>query len=97
VEQIQWLNGFATGGLEPDLYVLLDLPVEESLRRLNSRGQPTDRFEKEHRPFHERVRASYLSQAKANARKWLVLSAEKTPEDLLKLLLADLKGRQWLL
>lgn len=71
---VKWLRH---GRLEPDLYVLLDLPVEESLRRLNSRGQPTDRFEKEHRPFHERVRASYLSQARANANQWLVLSAEK--------------------
>src|ERR1044072_576738 len=38
-EEIAWLNAFSTAGLQPDLYVLLDLTVEESLKRMNRRGE----------------------------------------------------------
>ena len=58
---IEWLNKFSTGGLEPDMYVLLDLSVEESLKRMQMRGQEADRFEREEQEFHERVREAYLS------------------------------------
>lgn len=95
-EEIHWLNKFSTANLEPDLYVLLDLPVEESLRRLNTRGQPADRFEQENRAFHERVRESYLRLAKANPKGWCVLSALEKPEKLLQDLMKALKEKKWL-
>lgn len=94
------LNQFATGGLKPDLYVLLDLSVEESLRRMKRReaatGQTQDRFEQEKQDFHERVRQAYLKIAKAEGEKWLVLSADQSPEDLLKSLMNEVRKRQWL-
>lgn len=95
-EEIGWLNRFSTAGLEPDLYVLLDLPVEESLRRLNTRGTDADRFEREHRDFHERVRGAYLRQAAAQSPRWLKLDALETPEKLLHELMRELGARRWL-
>lgn len=95
-DEIHWLNKFSTRGLEPDLYVLLDLPVDESLKRLGSRAQDPDRFERENREFHERVRSAYLSMAKRGGDKWFVLSALETPEKLQSHLLNELKKRKWL-
>lgn len=95
-EEIDWLNHFSTGGLEPDLYVLLDLSVEESLRRLRGRGQEADRFEREQSAFHESVRQAYLTMARARPEQWLVLSASEKPERLGAELLKHLKERRWL-
>lgn len=92
-EQIEWLNDFSTGSLQPELTVLLDLTVEESQRRLQKRYSENDgsldRFESEATTFHERVRASYLKQSKApeNIESWKVLDSSKPPEELLKELL----------
>jgi dTMP kinase len=85
---IEWLNDFATDKCSPDLWVLLDLDVPTALSRMQ--GRELDRFEREAQDFHERVRQSYLSQAKKSAKSWLVLSASDKPEILLEKLLARL-------
>lgn len=95
-EDIAWLNQFSTGGLKPDLYVLVDLPVEESLRRLGHRGQETDRFEREAKDFHERVRATFLRLAKEDPENWFVLSGLDSPTQLVENLLTELRRRKWL-
>lgn len=94
--EIDKLNRFATAGLEPDLNVLLDLSVEESLRRMSGRAQEADRFEREEKPFHQRVREAYLQLAKANPGNWLVLSSTDTSAVLLGKLLQEFRGRKWL-
>ncbi len=95
-DELHWLNKFSTKNLEPDLYVLLDLPVEESLKRLGTRDQFPDRFERENRAFHERVRTAYLTMAKGGGAKWMVLSALDSPEKMQHNLLTELKKRKWL-
>jgi dTMP kinase len=69
LELIQATNNFATGGLKPDLIVLLDLPVEHRL----SRKTPRDRFEQEETAFHQRVRNGYLEMAKEDPKRWLLI------------------------
>ncbi|MCB0384873.1 MAG: dTMP kinase [Bdellovibrionales bacterium] len=97
---IAYLNNYATDGLLPDLVVLVDLPVEESLARMAKReektGQEKDRFEREERAFHEGVRASYLQQAEEDSSRWLVLDGSLKPEELLSRLLKELETRGWL-
>ncbi len=94
------LNDFATAQLYPDLTVLLDLSAEESVSRRAKReretNQDADRFEREKLEFHQRVRQSYLKQAKDNPERWLVLDATQMPEDLFKKLLISLKEKKWL-
>lgn len=84
-------------GCEPDLWILLDLPVELSLKRLSSsrKGQ-RDRFELEEKAFHQRLRDYYLQLAKKDPSHWLVLSAEKLPEELLKDILSVFRKKKWL-
>lgn len=93
-EPIDWLNRFAIAECEPDLWVLLDLDVETAMARM--KGRELDRFEREHQDFHERVRASYLEQARQQPDKWLVLSAQLAPNDLLKQLMNRVKEEGWL-
>ncbi len=73
---IAQLNQIATGGLLPDLTVLLDLPVEAGLRRAGG----NDRFESEDVEFHERVRKGYLALAEHDAERWLVVDATQAPD-----------------
>ncbi len=52
------VNAFATGGLAPDLTLLLSLPLDEAMARMLARGS-ADRMEREADAFHRRVRAAF--------------------------------------
>jgi len=79
VGEVAGLNRWATGGLEPDLTILLDLPPQDGLGR---RSVSADRLEAEPADFHERVREGFLAQAQANPGKYLVLDATQAPAEL---------------
>ena len=80
---------------QPDLWILLDLPVEITLKRLFvTKKDNRDRMEMENRSFHEKVRDYYLKLAKKNPDKWLILSGEKAPSLLLEELIAHLKSKK---
>ena len=76
---IDRLNAAATKGACPDLTVLLDLPVAEGLARTGAAGQ-ADRFGREDRAFHERVRQGYRSLAAQEPERWLVVDATQPPD-----------------
>ncbi|MEW6034640.1 MAG: dTMP kinase [Chloroflexota bacterium] len=67
------VNNLATGGLQPDVTVLLDIPPEQGLARKASAA--ADRFQGEDTAFHQRVREGYLAMAAAETQRWLVLDA----------------------
>ena len=75
LDLVQELNQAATGGLTPDLTVLLDLPVEVALGRKDS--LKADTFEAAPSDFHVRVRNGYLAQAALDQSRWLVLDARQ--------------------
>lgn len=89
LDLVRRLNEFATGGLVPDLTVLLDLPVAEGRRR--TRGDD-DAFQREEDAFHERVRQGYLALAKAEPSRWLVLDATRLPHELAQEIAARVEG-----
>ena len=99
-EAITWLNKFSTTNLAIDLVVLMDLPVEESLRRRENRsvkcGVEQDRFELENQNFHQNVRNHYLKQFSTAQQGWLKLNAMKSPEELLEELIRYLQKNNWL-
>jgi len=66
----------ATGGLVPDLTILLDLDPEEGLRR----GGRSDRLEKESLDFHRRVREGFLALAEAEPERFRVIDAGRDLE-----------------
>jgi dTMP kinase len=82
VQEISWLSAWATGGLKPDLVVLLDVDPGVGLSRVDSRGQGTDRLESESRAFHERVRYAFLDLAAADPKRYLVLDAARPPTEI---------------
>ncbi len=71
-ETIADLSRFATGGLLPDLTVVLDLPPTVGSSRLAS---PADRLEAEPHEFHARVRRAYIDLAGASPERYLVVDA----------------------
>ncbi|WP_396450465.1 dTMP kinase [Actinomadura sp.] len=79
VEDIARVNAWATGGLVPDLTVLLEIPPEAGLRRLPA---PADRIESEPRDFHERVRAGFRALAEADPDRYLILDASRPQSEL---------------
>ena len=60
-------------GLEPDLTLLLDAPLDVGAGRISARKP--DHFEREQRPFFERVRAAYLSLAAQHPERIKIVDA----------------------
>ena len=69
---IKMVNNMATGNLNPDLIIFLDISPEQGLARKQSLK---DRFELEDLSFHRRVREGYLKMAAAEPDRWLVIDA----------------------
>ena len=67
------INSAATGGLKPDVTVLLDILPEQGLLRKRKIDQ--DRFDSEELSFHRRIREGYLNLAAKEPQRWLVLQA----------------------
>jgi len=78
LDEVRQMNAFATGGLRPDLYVVLDIAVEEGLRRQGDRAG--DRIEGEGRAFRVLVREGYRTLAAELPRAVLVNGAGRVEE-----------------
>ncbi len=83
------LNEFADRGVQPDLTFLLDCPVELGLSRTAQRylkiasgEKREDRFEHEKLEFHRKVRAGFLELARADSRRFRVVDAARSVEDV---------------
>ncbi len=79
--ELREANAFATGGLKPNLTILLDVRPETSRARLQARQTATasapDRIESEADDFHERLRNGFLELAAAEPGRFAVLSSER--------------------
>jgi dTMP kinase len=82
VEEVIRASRWATGGLLPDLTLVLDLPVDEGLRRARGRSGRADRLEAEALDFHERVRAGFLQLAAADPGRYAVIAATGAPDQV---------------
>jgi dTMP kinase len=73
-----WQVGrFSTGGLEPDLTIVLDLPPAEAEAR---RARPADRIEGRDAAYHERVRAGFLAEARGRPDRIRVVAVRGSVE-----------------
>ncbi len=78
VEEIRTLNRLATGGLAPDLTLLLDIDPAEGLRRRNLAGN-LNVIDRRGLEFHQRVREGFLRLASQEPSRWVVLDAGCSP------------------
>ena len=94
LEQVRALVKYATGGLTPDLTILLDVDVEEGLRRKKKENE-WNRLDAYTVEFHQRVRAGYAEMVKQEPKRWVVIDAGKkwdeVQERLRQVLLERLK------
>jgi len=96
-DRIARLETFVQQGLEPDLTLLLDMPMAEAQRRLDGRlqgqGGERDRFERERDTFFEAVRQVYLARAQAAPDRMVVIAAGAGLAEVQAELLARLNER----
>lgn len=90
--QIETLERLVHDDLQPELTLLLDLPVAEGLARASRRSE-ADRIEQEDLAFFERVRAAYLERAAAAPGRCVIVDASGAPEEVWALIRATLEER----
>ena len=73
LETVERINSLATGGLRPDLTLLIDIPLEEMDLRARAAGTVEDRMERSGRAFYARVRNGYLTMAAAEPGRFRVI------------------------
>lgn len=81
--ELRRLNALATGGLEPDVVLLLDLDPRVGLARKRGESESL-RTGAEDVAFHARVREGYRTLAAAESGRWLVVDAGQHPEKVLE-------------
>ena len=94
--QIQQMNIFSTANIQPDLWILLDLPIQDKEKRNREREAISDTFESQDRNFHQRVKEAYLQLAKKNKTHWYILNAMLSVKKLTQLVIQEVQRRQWL-
>jgi dTMP kinase len=94
IESLQGIIAYATGGLIPDLTILLDVEPEIGLQRRMDAGG-FDRLDAYDIDFHHRVRDGYLEMAAADPHRWVIVNAaqsfDQVQEELRGILIEQLK------
>ena len=86
-ETINQIIELATDGLKPDLTLFFDLPVEKAFERTNSRsnaGEHKNRMDSETTDFYTRVRDAYLQISESEPRRFRVIDASGSMEEIKK-------------
>ena len=87
------LHATALGDFRPDLTLILDLPVEEGLRRAGGRGDNETRYERMDGGFHERMREGFLEVAKAEPERCVLIDAGGSVETVAEAILGAVTER----
>lgn len=80
LEVLRQLLKFATGGLTPDLTLLLDIETQTGLARKRKAGGEWNRLDAYPPEFHQRVRQGYLELAQQDPQRWVVIDAGQPAE-----------------
>ncbi|MBC7960820.1 MAG: dTMP kinase, partial [Vallitaleaceae bacterium] len=81
MEAVATINQYATGGLKPDLTILLQLSAQEGIKRKSSQ-QALDRLELQKLEFHQRVSEGYEILARNEKERILIIDATKSVEEI---------------
>jgi dTMP kinase len=92
LDELRRVVDFATGGLKPDLTLLLDVEVEVGLKRKVAASE-WNRLDAYALDFHRRVRQGYHEMARAEPERWVVIDAGQPPEAVQAALCEVVLGR----
>jgi len=81
--KIEILERWVQEGLQPDITLLFDVPVEVSVARLSTARSP-DKFERESADFFTRIRNAYLERAHQNPARFRIIDASRPLEEVAK-------------
>ncbi len=81
-QKIAAIEDAVLDGLEPDLTLILDLPVQEGLKRAHARNDRETRFEKFDIAFHQRLREGFHEIAKADPERCVLIEASGTEDQV---------------
>jgi len=94
LEELTRIVAFATGGLKPDLTILMDVDIETGLKRRSSDDENWNRLDAKEIAFHRRVREGYCAMAAAEPERWIAVDASQSLacvcDDLIKVVLERL-------
>jgi dTMP kinase len=94
LEELTQIVTFATGGLKPDLTVLMDVDIETGLKRRSSDEENWNRLDAKEVAFHRRVREGYSKMVAEEPGRWVTVDAaqhlEKVLDDLIRVVLERL-------
>ena len=82
LEEVRALVRYATGGLTPDLTILLDIDIELGLKRKTQNASEWNRLDAYDVDFHRRVRAGYLEMVRQEPKRWAVVDASRGWEEV---------------
>ena len=91
IDEVRRMSRWATGGLRPDLTILLDIPAEIGLARAGGRSE-ADKLEGESLDFHRRVRQAFRTFAESAPRHYRVVDARHSTEDIAAEVLAAVEA-----
>jgi dTMP kinase len=95
LDEVRALVRYATGGLAPDLTLLLDVDVKTGLSRRQKSGGEWNRLDAYQLEFHQRVREGYLELARQEPGRWVLVDAgqawEKVQNELRKVILGKIQ------
>ncbi|MBL8089830.1 MAG: dTMP kinase [Anaerolineales bacterium] len=96
LDEIRSLVKYATGGLNPDLTILLDLDIEVGMKRKTQNEVEWNRLDAYTVEFHKRVRNGYLEMVKQEPKRWVVVNSDQewksVQEELRKVVVGRLKA-----
>jgi dTMP kinase len=84
LDTLRTLLNFSTGGLKPDLTLLLDIPVSAGMARKRDNCSEWNRLDAYAEAFHERVRKGYLELASEEPKRWVLVDATQEKEEVQK-------------
>jgi dTMP kinase len=93
LDQVRALVKYATGGLTPDITILLDIDVELGLKRKTQNAVEWNRLDAYDVEFHRRVRTGYLEMVKQESKRWVVVDASRSWEEVQEELRKIVKSR----
>lgn len=82
LDTLRILLDFSTGGLKPDLTLLLDVPVKAGMERKRDNDTEWNRLDAYAEAFHHRVRQGYFALAEAEPERWHIIDATKDKDQV---------------